>query len=125
MVANSAKKKILIVEDELTYRIFLFQLLTNAGYSCTSCIDGEYAIEKLKKEHYDLLVMDYILPGRNAIEIIKWLREQKSLIPAIVITAYPSEALEEQCQGEKNVFYLVKAHTSPDSILKIVQEVLK
>ncbi|MCX7984408.1 MAG: response regulator [Bacteroidetes bacterium] len=125
MTIQGSKKRILIVEDELTYRLFLYQLLTNAGYVCSSCIDGEYAIERLKTEQYDLLVLDYILPGRNAIEIVRWLREQKSMVPAIIITAYPSEALQEQCQTEKNVYLVVKANTTPNALIDLVKEIIK
>ncbi len=119
------KIKILVVEDELSYRALLQRTIIKAGYQCYGCIDGEYALEKLKKEKYDVLILDYILPGHNAVEILQWAREQKIDTPAIVITGYPSESLHEQCSQLKNVHLLIKAHTDADEIIKKVETILK
>ena len=117
-------QRILIVEDEQAYRTFLQRVFAKAGYHCTGCVDGEYAIEKLKKEHFDLLILDYILPGNNGLEIVRWLRRQKDFTPAIIITAYPTNALIEECNAEKNVKFIRKANFKPEEILTIASQIL-
>lgn len=124
MKAGNKKVRILLVEDELSYRALLQRTFVQSGYQCTGCIDGEYAIEKLKKEQFDILVLDYILPGHNALEIIRWAREQHIYAPAIVITAYPSDALVEQCKAEKNVVLAIKANVSPQTILEMIAKIV-
>lgn len=124
MKPGNSQKRILLVEDELSYRALLQRSFVQAGYLCTGCIDGEYAIEKLKKGQYDLMVLDYILPGHNAIEIVRWAREQNITTPAIIITAYPSEALVEQCKDEKKVVFAVKAHVSPEALIELARKTL-
>jgi CheY-like chemotaxis protein len=117
-------QRILIVEDELSYRTLLQRIFAKAGYHCTGCVDGEYAIEKLKKEHFDLLILDYILPGYNGLEIVRWLRERNDFTPAIIITAYPTNALIEECNAEKNVKFIRKAGFKPEEILTLASQLL-
>ncbi|MFZ1978570.1 MAG: response regulator [Bacteroidota bacterium] len=102
-------KKILIIEDDYSYRIFLQSILRKIGALCTISINAEFAKIKLAAEKFDVLIIDYLLPGHNALEIIKWVREQNILTPAVIVTAYPDDELTEKCREEKNVALLEKS----------------
>ncbi|MFZ1979022.1 MAG: response regulator [Bacteroidota bacterium] len=117
MPAQSALqgKKILIVEDDYVYRIFLQSILKKSGVLCTICVNAEYAKMKIAAEKYDVLMLDYLLPGYNALEIIKWIREQNILTPVVIVTAYPFDELTKKCKEEKNVAILMKSKITVDN----------
>jgi len=100
--------KILIVEDEASYRALLQSILRKVGHNCIACINGDQAVEKLKKEQFDLIIIDYLLPGPNALDVIRWARQQNIKTPFFVITAYPSEHLSHHCEALGNVTLLIK-----------------
>ena len=105
---KQASHKILLVEDEASYRALLQSVLRKAGHQCVACINGDQAIEKLKRESFDLLILDYLLPGPNALDVLRWAHSQKIFTHAFIITAYPSEQLKHDCEGLEHTQLLIK-----------------
>jgi DNA-binding response OmpR family regulator len=64
-------KKILIVEDDLQTIDALAFKLNQKGISASTALNGEEAIERLKREKYDLVLVDILLPKKNGFEVIK------------------------------------------------------
>ena len=81
-------KKILIVDDEKNIRIGIKHCLKSEGYNISMACDGEEALHKAENENYDLILMDYQMPNRNGVEILKILRENNILTKVIIMTAY-------------------------------------
>jgi DNA-binding response OmpR family regulator len=117
-------KKILIIEDDYSYRIFLQSILKKSGALCTISINAEYAKIKLASEQFDILVIDYLLPGHNALEIIKWVREQNILTPAVIVTAYPSDDLTEKSRKEIKVAVLTKSNITGENFPLLLADTL-
>lgn len=84
-------KRILIVEDEQPIRKLLEYNLKLSGYETISAADGEAAIELVKCEQPDLIVLDIMLPKLDGIEVCKRLRSQGINIPIIMLTAKGDE----------------------------------
>jgi DNA-binding response OmpR family regulator len=82
-------KKILVIDDEETIRKVLKIHLGNAGYEVKEASDGEQAIEQLKKDRFDLLICDIMMPKKSGWEVLKEVRSnpKTSEIPVIVLTA--------------------------------------
>ena len=80
--------KILIVEDELKISKLIELNLTQAGYNCTCAYDGESAATLLEHNHYDLILLDVMLPGVNGFELMEFIRPLG--IPVIFLTAMAS-----------------------------------
>jgi CheY-like chemotaxis protein len=118
------EKRILLVEDELTYRTSILAVLRKSGFHCTFCVDGDHALKKLEQEKFDLLIVDYLIPGPNGIEIVRWARKHGINIPALVITNYPSDDLSENSKTLEHTKFLAKTLFSVSSMSKIVQEML-
>lgn len=76
---------ILIVEDEESISTLIKISLTQAGYNCYTAYDGEIALEKIRKNKYDLILLDIMLPKIDGFEIMNYIKELK--IPVIFITA--------------------------------------
>ncbi len=77
--------KILIVDDEKPICDLIDINLTAAGYSCKSVQDGLKAIDLIDQEHFDLVLLDIMLPGVDGYDVMDYIRPLK--IPVIFITA--------------------------------------
>ena len=80
--------KILIVDDEKNIRIALCRCLKNEGYNITLAKDGLEALNTIEKQDFDLILIDYQMPKKNGIEVLRELREKNIKTNAIIMTAY-------------------------------------
>lgn len=82
------KKRILIIDDEKNIRIALKQCFKGENYKVEMANDGEEAIEKLKNDRYDLILMDYQMPNKNGLEVLEDIRKNNIETRVIIMTAY-------------------------------------
>jgi CheY-like chemotaxis protein len=118
------EKRILLIEDDHVYRTVLLSALRTEGFNCTFCIDGNQAIKTLAREKFDLLITDYLLPGTNGVEIIRLAREQGIVIPALLITNYPTEVLHISNKALGRTKIISKISSNTTNMLKIVKGML-
>ncbi len=83
--------KILLAEDEPSIAEVVKLYLKRAGYMVSTAMTGDEAINKLKQELPDLLILDIMLPNLDGMSIMRWLRDRSDL-PVIMLTARRSEA---------------------------------
>ena len=76
---------ILIVEDEKPISNLIRISLANAGYECTCAYDGAQAADLIEEHHYDLILLDIMLPGVDGYELMEYICPLG--IPVIFITA--------------------------------------
>ena len=79
--------KILIVEDEAGICKFLEQGLSEEGFSVSVAYDGESALDRVDKNTYDIILLDWMLPGISGPEICKIIRSKDIGTPVIFLTA--------------------------------------
>jgi DNA-binding NtrC family response regulator len=119
---------VLIVDDEPTYRIVLTQTLKGCGHTTEACETGDDAISLLQKNKYDVVLLDYKMPGTSGINVLQWMYGMKMDIPVIIITGYGSEeiALEAWKWGAKDYFVKGKSDMSqlPELVLKVHKQVI-
>lgn len=77
--------RILIVEDEEPIANLIQMNLTNAGYSCDVAYDGQDGADKMQMEHFDLCLLDIMLPKINGYELLEYART--IALPVIFLTA--------------------------------------
>ena len=78
--------KILIAEDNLTSRRILETILVKWNYDVISACDGNEAWEKLQeKDHPKLIILDWMMPGINGVEICRRLRQAEAVEPIYII----------------------------------------
>ena len=85
--------KILVVEDEESYRISLGSLLPREGHQVVFAVDGNEALARFADSKPDLILLDLMLPGISGNEVCKIIR-QTSDVPIIMLTAKDSETDE-------------------------------
>jgi two-component system, OmpR family, alkaline phosphatase synthesis response regulator PhoP len=84
-------KKILVVDDEQSIVTLIKYNLEQSGYSVITASDGEEGINKAILEKPDLMILDLMLPKMDGIEVCKKLRQQKELLPILMLTAKDDE----------------------------------
>lgn len=77
MHMESAKKRVLVVDDEAAMRASLCVALEEAGYAVTSANDGLAGIEAAIREHPDLILLDIVMPKLNGMELLARLRQNE------------------------------------------------
>lgn len=79
-------EKVLIVEDEISLTRTLFDRLQKEGYEAKIASDGDLGIELIRRDSFDLLILDLILPGQNGLSVCRILRNLGSTIPILILT---------------------------------------
>ncbi len=84
-------RKILIVDDDRRLRDLLRRYLTQQGFIALSAQDGRDMNKIMHREHFDLLVLDLMLPGEDGLSICRRLRSIHNTTPIIMLTAKTEE----------------------------------
>ena len=90
MDETSAKKKVLVIEDEKRISKVLEVNLLMAGYLCDTAFDGEEGLEKALTGNFDLILLDIMLPKRDGFSVCREIRKKLST-PIIMVTAKEEE----------------------------------
>ncbi|MCM1498470.1 MAG: response regulator transcription factor [Clostridium sp.] len=116
-------KRILIIEDEEAIQKILSEPLTFAGYKVITASDGLEGINTFHEQHFDLILLDIMLPKIDGYTICEMIR-QESQIPIILLTALDSE--DAQIKGFDKLAddYITKPF-SITLVLKRVESLLR
>ena len=85
------KYNILLVEDEITLSKIMKYDFESSGFDVTLVHDGEKAYEMLKKNSFDALLVDWMIPKLSGVELIKRIRDEGMNIFVVMITAKNTE----------------------------------
>jgi len=119
--------KILLVEDNLLNQKVVMFNLKRLNLEITTASNGYDAIDKIKTDTFDLVLMDIILPGKNGFEITGEIREfernsdVKIPVPIVALTANTLDNDREKCIAAGMNDYLSKPFTAEQLIEKVKQ----
>ena len=91
--------RILIVEDEAGIVQFLQQGLEEEGYEISTASDGLMGLEVTQKENFDLILLDWLMPKMNGLEVCKAIRTKNKITPIIFLTA--KDTVQDTIEGLK------------------------
>ncbi|HEY9802965.1 MAG TPA: two-component system response regulator RppA [Leptolyngbyaceae cyanobacterium] len=89
--------RILLVDDEVELADPLSRALTREGYAVDAAYEGTKGSEMAKVGNYDLLILDWMLPGKTGLDICKELRHEGKVTPVLFLTA--KDTLDDRVQG--------------------------
>jgi len=81
-------EKILIVDDDEGLIHFLRRFFAKEGYDVRDCGNGQAALELIAEEPFDLILLDYKMPGLNGLDTLREVRRSQVKTPVIIMTAY-------------------------------------
>jgi DNA-binding NtrC family response regulator len=116
--------RILVVDDELIVRESLSNYLREDGYEAIAAETGEEALEKVKKESWNILFVDLKMPGMDGLEVLRNVKEIKVDLPVIIITAYATIDSAVQAMKDGAYDYIVKPF-DPEAIAMVVEKVVE
>ncbi|MDI4648864.1 response regulator [Cohnella hashimotonis] len=83
-----AKKRLLIVDDQIGIRILLLEVFSVEGYETFQAANGRAALEIVRTHTPDLVLLDMKIPGMDGLEILKKIKEMNRDVKVIMMTAY-------------------------------------
>lgn len=117
------KEKILIIDDEVDICQLLCKFLEKKGYSADYSITGKKGLKQLKKEDYDLVLLDFRLPDMDGSEALKAIKNQNPSTQVIIITGYSDVKTAVDCIKLGASEYVTKP-IHPEEILHSVKSSL-
>ena len=113
--------KVLIAEDEDSFRMVLQRvILANKDYDFEACANGDEVIELLKEKHFDVIILDHMMPGRSGLNILQWMHEQKMETPVIMLTGAGSENIAVEAMKLGAYDYIRKEHFEKEHLPHII-----
>ena len=116
--------RILWVDDEVELLKPHFLFLEERGYHLTPCKSGQDALELLKREIFQVIMLDENMPGLSGIETLNEIKTLLPNIPILMITKNEEEELMEQAIGSKISDYLIKP-VNPNQILSALKKLFQ
>lgn len=85
------KKKILFVDDEADFLEVMGMRIEGWGYEIIKAVNGKQAIDAVMAKNPDIVILDYLMPQMNGVEVLKEIRKVNLGIPVIMLTAHPDK----------------------------------
>jgi len=118
-----AKQRVLIADDEESYRFILNNQLTEAGYTVFVAADGDEAIKTLKAEKIDVALVDINMPKIGGLGVMKFIKEQRLKTQVIVLTGYADLRVAMEAKENGAVDFINKPFTLSDVLSSIKQAI--
>jgi DNA-binding response OmpR family regulator len=124
MTIPTPGRRVLVVDDDRALRHAITTLLQDAGYRTEQASDGPEALDKLRQQPVDLMLLDIGLPGMSGLDVLARAREAQSPPRVVMMTADDTaEALLRSFRGQAHWF--VRKPFPPTRIVEVVNDVLR
>lgn len=118
-------KNILIIEDEEPVAKVLRDKLKNAGYNVQFFLTASEALGALKKDNFNLIILDIILPNMDGFQFLEEIKKRNINVPVIVTSNLGSEEDMEKAKSLGAKYYIVKAETTMDEMANRIKRFLE
>jgi DNA-binding response OmpR family regulator len=116
--------RILWVDDEVDLLRPHLMLLRSEGYQVDAIMNGQDALELLRSQSYDLVLLDEQMPGLRGIEVLTRLRRTSPRLPVVMVSKSEAYSTMHEAIGHRADDYIVKP-TSPRQVLSVVTRLLE
>ncbi len=111
--------RILLVDDEIYFLDVLTKRMTRRGFKVTTANNGDEAVQVLRNNDFDIVVLDLKMEGMDGIEILKIFKKMVPDLPVIMLTGHGSQIAEEEGLKYGVSDYLSKPYEFEKLIKKI------
>ena len=119
------KGRILLVEDDETFRSFLRTILEDDGHEVKTAEDGVKGLRLLRQENFDLVISDLKMPGKGGLELFRETRNDPDPPQFIFLTAFGKVDEAVAAMKEGAVDFLTKPLADPDTLLVLVNRAIE
>lgn len=117
-------KRVLIVDDHAIIRKGLRQIFEESDrYEVAESSDGQKALEMIRKEQWDIVLLDINMPRRSGLEVLQQIKREFPKLPVLVLSIYPENIYAVRCMKTGAAGYMTK-NSSPDAIIDVVEQIL-
>lgn len=120
----SYKPKILVVDDEKSFRELLKAILKKRGYETSCASNGVEAVEMMSEEYFDIIITDLMMEKMDGMELIRYIKSNNLNTKAIIITAYGSIENAVEAIKEGAFSYFIKSN-SPQELIFEIEKITK
>lgn len=89
-MTEAPKRKILIVDDEITVCKSIRQALLHPDYEIDMALSGEEALQKDEVKRYEVIIADLMMPGLSGLDLLKGLKAKNTQAKVVMVTGYPT-----------------------------------
>jgi signal transduction histidine kinase len=108
-------------EDDLMFYRRTLRKTPGANYHITEAADGEEGLRHVQEDAPSCVLLDYSMPGRNGLEILKLIRAQHPFIPIVMMTGQGNEAVAVTAMQEGAQNYIAKASITPETLDHVIR----
>ncbi|MDA8388701.1 MAG: response regulator [Nitrospiraceae bacterium] len=123
---GAERKSVLVVEDSITARTLLKNILETAGYDVQTAVDGIDAFTSLKTGSFDIVVSDVDMPRMNGLDLTAKMRADKrfSELPVVLVTALESREDRERGIDVGADAYIVKSSFDQSNLIEVIRRLI-
>lgn len=125
MLMPQTPKRILVVEDDKAIEEVVSLKLSHAGFSVDQTSDGQQALDKLKQNQYDLILLDLIMPNVNGFDLLSKMHGLDNKTPKMVMSNLDEPEDMTKAKSLGAVAFLSKFEKSLTGIVEYVENYLK
>lgn len=118
-----AKPRILVVDDENAVRASFDRVLSEGGYDVNAVVDGPAALDRVRREPYDLAFVDLRMPGMSGMEVVRSIRSTRPETRIVIVTGYGTEETAREASA-LGVFECAAKPLGPDDISGLAERAL-
>lgn len=117
--------RILIADDHAVVRQGIKQILRDVPEVAVSgeVVNGDEALDRLRREEWDLLIMDISMPGRNGLEVLKLIKHERPKFPVLVLSMHSEDQFAVRMLKAGAAGYLTK-ESAPEELVKAIRKIL-
>ncbi len=116
------KKKVLIIEDELSIKEVYAEVLIAADFEVLEAEDGEVGLNMAQGQEWDILLLDIMLPKKDGLEVLAIIKKDPvlKLKPVVLLTNLGRDSIVKEGFNLGAVDYLVKSDITPGDVVNCV-----
>lgn len=121
------KKRILLIEDEIFLRELYKRELELENLLTDAFEKGKEGLQALQENHYDLVLLDIMLPDMNGIDVLKQIKQNPATkdVPVAFLTNLGQDSITKEGYELGAIGYLLKSSYTPDQIVAEVKKLLE